>query len=207
MLSIKNTCSLSSPFLARLRHAASSSSPIEVRTACCSASIRNTFSSSLTSSDSEARLRSPDLTCGGGERAEWDIVDANLRSPSGSPQLHNLNPTGKNIRALIAADFPASKEIQLWLLQDQFQCFFTIYCKICWRKERRPYASREPFSFLHKQSCLTLLLWPVLSIISGSLPAHTQSINPKHRNQLISAAKGHCHRSCPWDNKPPMLYL
>lgn len=75
--SIKNTCSLSSPFLARLRHAASSSSPIEVRTACCSASIRNTFSSSLTSSDSEARLRSPDLTCGGGERAEWDIVDAN----------------------------------------------------------------------------------------------------------------------------------
>lgn len=67
--------------------------------------------------------------------------------------------------------------------------FFTIYCKIYWRKERRPYASREPFSFLHKQSCLTLLLWPVLSIISGSLPAHTQSINPKHRNQLIKLSR------------------
>lgn len=63
-------------FLAKLRQATSSSSPTEVRTASCFASICNTFSSSLMSSDSAARDRSPDLTYGGWERIRKGMVEA-----------------------------------------------------------------------------------------------------------------------------------
>lgn len=80
-----NTCSLSSLFLARLQHTASSSSPMEVSSVSCSASNRNTFSSS---SDSEARLRSPALTCGGWQGAEWDIM---TESRSGVSSICDLD--------------------------------------------------------------------------------------------------------------------
>lgn len=67
----RNTFSFLWPFLSRLQQTASTSSPMEDRTASCSAFIVKIFCSNLTTLDSDARLCWRELSCRGLKTVWW----------------------------------------------------------------------------------------------------------------------------------------